>query len=265
VFNSTESATSRPVPDLDQELVATVRKPFNLVPAGRLFRRGADQPDAPGRRSPHQLLVDKRAAVADIDRDRDAAGGPGRIAAPPPAAPCLRGDPHRWPGSSRPGQLALIETTGPAGISSRPPVTAEASSHTDTAPTTNLRRAAATAARSPAPCRRTPTRPGGFSSTSSAVNTPHPLGVAGTSACSQPRIVDAGRPNQAAIQARVEAGFLDTIELGPTVQGIPEHYANLPEEHQPRSMDMVLSAPPERIRYEAVHSEEGGTTGAVRI
>lgn len=58
--------------------------------------------------------------------------------------------------------------------------------------------------------------------------------------------------------ARVEAGFLDTIELGPTVQCTPEHYTHLPEADQPKFMDMVLEAPTDRVLYEAVHSEEGG-------
>jgi dTDP-4-dehydro-6-deoxy-alpha-D-glucopyranose 2,3-dehydratase len=58
--------------------------------------------------------------------------------------------------------------------------------------------------------------------------------------------------------ARVEGGFLDTAELGPTVQYVPANYARLPAAHRPPFLDLVLDAPPDRIRYQAVHSEEGG-------
>ncbi|MFE9098976.1 NDP-hexose 2,3-dehydratase family protein [Streptomyces sp. NPDC007264] len=60
------------------------------------------------------------------------------------------------------------------------------------------------------------------------------------------------------VHARVEAGFLDTVELGPTVQYTPDNYAHLPEKERPPFLDTVLRARPDRIRYEAVHSEEGG-------
>ncbi|WTQ63245.1 NDP-hexose 2,3-dehydratase family protein (plasmid) [Streptomyces sp. NBC_00158] len=58
--------------------------------------------------------------------------------------------------------------------------------------------------------------------------------------------------------ARVEGGFADTIELGPTVQYTPWNYAHLPEAERPPFLDLVLGADPARIRYEALHSEEGG-------
>ncbi|GAA2062663.1 MULTISPECIES: NDP-hexose 2,3-dehydratase family protein [Streptomyces] len=60
------------------------------------------------------------------------------------------------------------------------------------------------------------------------------------------------------VHARVEGGFLDTIELGPTVQYTPENYAHLPEKERPAFLDTVLEAPADRIRYAAVHAEEGG-------
>ena len=60
------------------------------------------------------------------------------------------------------------------------------------------------------------------------------------------------------VHARVEGGFLDTVELGPTVQYTPDNYAHLPEKERPPFLDTVLEAPAERIRYEAVHAEEGG-------
>jgi oxidase EvaA len=58
--------------------------------------------------------------------------------------------------------------------------------------------------------------------------------------------------------ARVEGGFLDTVELAPTVQCDPGNYAHLAAADRPPFLDEVLAAPPERIRYQAVHSEEGG-------
>ncbi|WP_405739989.1 NDP-hexose 2,3-dehydratase family protein [Streptomyces sp. NBC_01525] len=63
------------------------------------------------------------------------------------------------------------------------------------------------------------------------------------------------------VQARVEGGFLDTVELGPTVQCTPAAHAHLPAEDRPPFLDDVLNARasfPSRISYEAVHSEEGG-------
>ncbi|MER5772604.1 NDP-hexose 2,3-dehydratase family protein [Streptomyces sp. NPDC001985] len=58
--------------------------------------------------------------------------------------------------------------------------------------------------------------------------------------------------------ARVEAGFLDTVELAPTVQYTPGNYAHLDPADRPPFLDLVLGADPRRVRYEAVHSEEGG-------
>ncbi|MFD7661815.1 NDP-hexose 2,3-dehydratase family protein [Streptomyces sp. NPDC059788] len=60
------------------------------------------------------------------------------------------------------------------------------------------------------------------------------------------------------VHARAEGGFLDTVELAPTVQCTPGNYAHLPAADRPPFLDAVLDAPPSRIRYEAVHSEEGG-------
>ncbi|MDW8805223.1 NDP-hexose 2,3-dehydratase family protein [Streptomyces scabiei] len=56
--------------------------------------------------------------------------------------------------------------------------------------------------------------------------------------------------------ARVEGGFADTVELGPTVQYTPSNHEHLTV--RPPFLDTVLSAPASRIRYEALHSEEGG-------
>ncbi|MFL5912394.1 MAG: NDP-hexose 2,3-dehydratase family protein [Gaiellaceae bacterium] len=57
------------------------------------------------------------------------------------------------------------------------------------------------------------------------------------------------------VHTRVEPGFIDTVELGPTLQLIPENYADLP---QPRYLDYVLGADPARVRFDAFLSEEGG-------
>ena len=60
------------------------------------------------------------------------------------------------------------------------------------------------------------------------------------------------------VQAKAEAGFLGGVELGPTVQSVPANWADVPAEARPPFLDAVLAAPPTRIRYAAVHSEEGG-------
>ncbi|WP_246076639.1 NDP-hexose 2,3-dehydratase family protein [Amycolatopsis cihanbeyliensis] len=60
------------------------------------------------------------------------------------------------------------------------------------------------------------------------------------------------------VHARLEGGFLDTVELGPTVQCTPEYYAHLPLEDRPPFLDLVLGAASGQIAYEAVHAEEGG-------
>jgi oxidase EvaA len=60
------------------------------------------------------------------------------------------------------------------------------------------------------------------------------------------------------VHARVEGGFLDVVELGPTVQYTPEHYTHLRGPDRPPFHDLVVDAPPSRIRYEGIHSEEGG-------
>ncbi|MDX3117949.1 MULTISPECIES: NDP-hexose 2,3-dehydratase family protein [Streptomyces] len=59
-------------------------------------------------------------------------------------------------------------------------------------------------------------------------------------------------------RARIEGGFLDTVELGPTVQCTVDNHARPPSGHRPPFLDRVLDADPARIRYAAVHSEEGG-------
>ncbi|GGU16699.1 NDP-hexose 2,3-dehydratase family protein [Streptomyces violascens] len=56
--------------------------------------------------------------------------------------------------------------------------------------------------------------------------------------------------------AKVEGGFLDTVELAPTVQCSPDNFEGL--QVRPPFLDLVLQAAPDRIRYDAIHSEEGG-------
>jgi oxidase EvaA len=75
-------------------------------------------------------------------------------------------------------------------------------------------------------------------------------------ACFLTRTFD-GVPHYLA-RARVEAGFVDTVELGPTVLCQPEDYAHLPAADRPPYLDLVLSADPARIRFDARQSEEGG-------
>ncbi|MFF5448595.1 NDP-hexose 2,3-dehydratase family protein [Streptomyces sp. NPDC012888] len=59
------------------------------------------------------------------------------------------------------------------------------------------------------------------------------------------------------VQARVETGALARVELAPTVQCQPEDHGpgSAP---RPVFLDEVLSAPPGRIRFDTVQSEEGG-------
>lgn len=60
------------------------------------------------------------------------------------------------------------------------------------------------------------------------------------------------------VRARAEAGLRDRVELGPTVQCTPDNYADRPAAEQPAFLMAVTSAPPNRVRYQALHSEEGG-------
>ncbi|GAA3829232.1 NDP-hexose 2,3-dehydratase family protein [Sphaerisporangium flaviroseum] len=62
----------------------------------------------------------------------------------------------------------------------------------------------------------------------------------------------------ALVNARVEPGNSDVVELGPTVQCAPENYDHLPPGARPLFLDEVLAARPGRIRFDTVLSEEGG-------
>ncbi|MFJ9775912.1 NDP-hexose 2,3-dehydratase family protein [Kitasatospora sp. NPDC101157] len=83
---------------------------------------------------------------------------------------------------------------------------------------------------------------------------------------SQPLIAPAGRGVIALVtrrtdgllrlllSVRTQAGTFDVAELGATVQCDPANHPDAP----PPFLDHVLSAPQDRIRFDAVHSEEGG-------
>jgi oxidase EvaA len=60
------------------------------------------------------------------------------------------------------------------------------------------------------------------------------------------------------VHARVEPGYVDVVELGPTVQCAPEDLEYLPSSARPLFLDEVLRAGPAQVRFEATLSEEGG-------
>ncbi|MGW3498364.1 NDP-hexose 2,3-dehydratase family protein [Streptomyces sp. NPDC001020] len=60
------------------------------------------------------------------------------------------------------------------------------------------------------------------------------------------------------VQQRVEPGFVDVVELGPTVQCTPRADGGQPEDERPPFLDEVLAAGPERILFDVVLSDEGG-------
>ncbi|MDX2547090.1 NDP-hexose 2,3-dehydratase family protein [Streptomyces sp. WI04-05B] len=67
-----------------------------------------------------------------------------------------------------------------------------------------------------------------------------------------------GGVRHALVNARSEPGFLDTVELGPTVQCTPANHAHLPPGDLPPHLDLVLGAPLARTLFDTVLSEEGG-------
>ncbi|MFH0520385.1 NDP-hexose 2,3-dehydratase family protein [Streptomyces sp. M41] len=81
---------------------------------------------------------------------------------------------------------------------------------------------------------------------------PHGIGVIAV------LVKEIGGVLHALMRASVQPGYVDGIELSPTVQCVPESYEVLPGEARPRFLDEVLSAPPERIRFSCLLSEEGG-------
>ncbi len=62
----------------------------------------------------------------------------------------------------------------------------------------------------------------------------------------------------ALVNARVEPGYLDVVELAPTVQATPENYTSALSGDRPPFLDLVLASRPEQVLFDTVMSEEGG-------
>ncbi len=60
------------------------------------------------------------------------------------------------------------------------------------------------------------------------------------------------------VQARVEPGNLDCLEMAPTLQCTPSNYDPSRPELLPPFYELVMGSPEDCIRYSALHSEEGG-------
>ncbi|MEV7231872.1 NDP-hexose 2,3-dehydratase family protein [Polymorphospora sp. NPDC051019] len=56
------------------------------------------------------------------------------------------------------------------------------------------------------------------------------------------------------VQARFQAGLIDAMEMGPTVQCVPQSQPG----PLPPFVDQVLTAPPQRVLFDALLAEEGG-------
>ena len=60
------------------------------------------------------------------------------------------------------------------------------------------------------------------------------------------------------VQAKLEAGNFDIVELAPTVQCLNDNYRQSINEQKPEFLDYVLHINPDQIRYDTHQSEEGG-------
>ncbi|MFI1528319.1 NDP-hexose 2,3-dehydratase family protein [Streptomyces griseus] len=60
------------------------------------------------------------------------------------------------------------------------------------------------------------------------------------------------------VRIGAEIGLAQGAELAPTVSCVPEYHRDRPPNRRPPFLTTVETAPPGRIRYTAVHSEEGG-------
>ena len=60
------------------------------------------------------------------------------------------------------------------------------------------------------------------------------------------------------VQARVEPGNFDGVEMAPTLQCTPGNHEGGAAADLPPFYDLVMTAPAGRIRYDALQSEEGG-------
>jgi oxidase EvaA len=60
------------------------------------------------------------------------------------------------------------------------------------------------------------------------------------------------------VQAKIEAGNFDILELAPTVQCLTGNYRKGQNEYEVPFIQEVLEAPPEKVLYRTMQSEEGG-------
>jgi dTDP-4-dehydro-6-deoxy-alpha-D-glucopyranose 2,3-dehydratase len=60
------------------------------------------------------------------------------------------------------------------------------------------------------------------------------------------------------VQAKVEPGNFDVVEIAPTVQCITGSYQQVEPIERPPFVDYVLNAPPSQVRFSSLQSEEGG-------
>lgn len=60
------------------------------------------------------------------------------------------------------------------------------------------------------------------------------------------------------VHARTEPGTADVVEMSATITCSPDNYREFAPERRPAFLEYVLSAPPERVLVDVVHSEEGG-------
>jgi len=60
------------------------------------------------------------------------------------------------------------------------------------------------------------------------------------------------------VQAKVEPGNFDVVEMAPTVQCITGSYEAASREERPPFIDYVLNARSEQVRFDTLQSEEGG-------
>ncbi|MCP5046872.1 MAG: NDP-hexose 2,3-dehydratase, partial [bacterium] len=67
-----------------------------------------------------------------------------------------------------------------------------------------------------------------------------------------------GGVNHFLVQAKLESGNFDIIELAPTVQCLTGNYRDGFKEYDPPFLDYVLNADPKQVHYSTLQSEEGG-------
>jgi len=60
------------------------------------------------------------------------------------------------------------------------------------------------------------------------------------------------------VQAKVEPGNFDVVEMAPTVQCLTGSYDTAPPERRPPFVNYVLNARPEQVHFDTLQSEEGG-------